>query len=196
MSVFCEDKKLNLSPAYLKPGFAFGGSCLPKDLRALSYQAKRFDLDSHVLNSILASNESQVKRGIDMITGGGKKRLGFMGMAFKPGTDDLRESPLVTVIETLLGKGYPIRIYDQNVSASRLIGANREYMEKHIPHLASLLVPSVEELVSESDVIVIGYQSPEFESALKTLTPDQTVVDLARVSRAVSTPAEYEGICW
>lgn len=196
MSVFCEDRKLNLSSAYLKPGFAFGGSCLPKDVRALAYHAKRFDLESHVLNAILPSNAAQVQLAIQMIVGLGKKRIGFFGMAFKPDTDDLRESPLVTVIETLLGKGYAIRIYDRNVSTSQLIGANRRFMQEHIPHLSSLLVPSAEELARDADVIVIGYQSPEFSAAIQSLRADQAVVDLARIGREVSTPARYEGICW
>jgi len=196
MSVFCQDKKLNLSSAYLKPGFAFGGSCLPKDLRALAYQAKRFDLESPVLNAILMSNAGQVQLAIQMIMGLGKKRVGFLGMAFKPDTDDLRESPLVSVIETLLGKGYAIRIYDRNVSTSRLIGANRRFMEEHIPHLSSLLVASAEELTAGVDVIVVGYQSPEFSAALLSLRADQTVIDLARLAKQVTTPARYEGICW
>jgi GDP-mannose 6-dehydrogenase len=196
MSVFCEDKKLNLSSAYLKPGFAFGGSCLPKDLRALAYQAKRFDLESHVLNAILMSNAAQVQLAIQMIISLGKKRIGFLGMTFKPETDDLRESPLVSVIETLLGKGYAIRIYDRNVATSRLIGANRRFMEEHIPHLSSLLVSSTEELTAGVDVIVVGYQSSEFSVALQSLRADQTVIDLARLAKQVTTPAHYEGICW
>lgn len=196
MAVFCEDRKLNLSPAYLKPGFAFGGSCLPKDLRALVYQAKRFDLSSPVLNAILPSNAAQVEAGIRMIMGLGKKRIGFLGMSFKPDTDDLRESPLVEVIETLLGKGYSISIYDRNVSASRLIGSNRRFMEEHIPHLSSLLVASAQDLIAAVDVVVVGYNSPEFASLLQSLRADQTVIDLARIARQVTTPARYEGICW
>ncbi len=196
MSVFCEDRKLNLSPAYLKPGFAFGGSCLPKDLRALVYQAKRFDLESHVLNAIIMSNATQVQLAIQMIMGLGKKRIGFLGMAFKPDTDDLRESPLVEVIETLLGKGYSIRIYDRNVSTSRLIGANRRFMEEHIPHLSSLLVESTEVLAAETDVVVVGYKSPDFIPVFQSLRQDQTVVDLARLAERSTTPARYEGICW
>jgi GDP-mannose 6-dehydrogenase len=196
MAVFCEDRKLNLSPAYLKPGFAFGGSCLPKDLRALSYQAKRLDLESPVLNSILASNSAQVRLGIQMITELGKKRIGFLGMAFKPDTDDLRESPLVEVIETLLGKGYSVRIYDRNILTSRLIGANRRFIDERIPHLSSLLVEDTATLIADADVIVVGYQSPEFVAALQQLRPDQTVVDLARLAKKVSTPAKYVGICW
>ncbi|MCC7003250.1 MAG: UDP-glucose/GDP-mannose dehydrogenase family protein [Gemmatimonadaceae bacterium] len=196
MAVFCEDKKLNLSPAYLKPGFAFGGSCLPKDLRALAYEAKRFDLDSPLINAILESNEAQIQTGIRMITSLGKKRVGFLGMAFKPDTDDMRESPLVSVIETLLGKGYAIRIYDRNVSTSRLIGANRKFIDEHIPHLSSLLVEKASDLIATSDILVVGYKSPEFVEVLQALRPDQIVVDLARLAPQVTTPARYEGICW
>jgi GDP-mannose 6-dehydrogenase len=185
-----------LSPAYLKPGFAFGGSCLPKYLRALVYQAKRFDLESHVLNAILMSNATQVQLAIQMIMRLGKKRIGFLGMAFKPDTDDLRESPLVEVIETLLGKGYSIRIYDRNVSTSRLIGANRRFMEEHIPHLSSLLVESADVLAAETDVVVVGYKSPDFIPVFQSLRQDQTVVDLARLAERSTTPARYEGICW
>jgi GDP-mannose 6-dehydrogenase len=196
MSIFCQDTKLNLAPTYLKPGFAFGGSCLPKDLRALTYQAKQFDLDSPVLNAILQSNAAQVRLAIQKLLSLGKKRVGFLGMAFKPNTDDLRESPLVEVIETLLGKGYAIRIYDQNVSLSRLVGANKRFIEEHIPHLSSLLVDKVEDLVAGSDVIVVGYQSPEFARAIENARPSQVVIDLARVAEHATTPATYDGICW
>lgn len=196
MDVFCEDRKLNLSPAYLRPGFAFGGSCLPKDLRALAYEARRFDLESPVLNAILASNAAQVQVGVRMIMAHGKKRVGFLGMAFKPDTDDMRESPLVTVIETLLGKGFAIRILDRNVSTSRLVGANRRFIEDHIPHLSSLLVEDPEDLVKDADIVVVGYKAPEFEPILKSLRPDQVVIDLARIARPVVTAAQYEGICW
>ncbi len=196
MDVFCQDKKLNLSAAYLKPGFAFGGSCLPKDLRALAYQGKRLDLDSPVLNAILQSNAVQIQMGLQMITSLGKKRIGFLGMAFKPDTDDLRESPLVSLIETLLGKGYHVRIYDRNVSVSRLIGANRRFIDEHIPHLSCLLVEDIEDLASGADVIVVGYQSPEFAQAVQALRADQVVIDLARLGKQVPTAARYEGICW
>ena len=195
MGVFCQDRKLNLSPAYLKPGFAFGGSCLPKDLRALTYQAKRLDLDSPLLNAIMPSNAAQVQLGLQLITGQGKKRIGFLGMAFKADTDDLRESPLVSVIESLLGKGYPVRIYDRYVSTSRLIGANRRFIEEHIPHLSSLLVEDINALTAGSDVIVVGYQDAEFVKAIGGLRADQTVIDLARPAK-VTTAAHYEGICW
>jgi GDP-mannose 6-dehydrogenase len=196
MSVFCQDKKLNLSSAYLKPGFAFGGSCLPKDLRALAYQAKRFDLDSHVLNAILASNEAQVKIAIQLIMGFGRKRIGFLGMAFKPGTDDMRESPLVEVIETLLGKGFQVTIYDKNVSASALIGANKKFIEEHIPHLSSLLVERAEDVVAASQVVVVGYASAEFAAVLEGMRADQVIIDLARIEGRQSLAASYNGICW
>jgi GDP-mannose 6-dehydrogenase len=196
MSVFCQDRKLNLSPAYLKPGFAFGGSCLPKDLRALAYQAKRFDLDSHVLNAILASNAAQVKVALQMVMSLGRKRVGFLGMAFKPGTDDMRESPLVEVIETLLGKGFQVRIYDRNVSASALIGANKRYVAEHIPHLSGLLLSRAEDVVAASQVVVVGYGSAEFLPALKGMRADQVLIDLARIEGLGSLDAAYHGICW
>jgi GDP-mannose 6-dehydrogenase len=196
MSIFCQDTKLNLASTYLKPGFAFGGSCLPKDVRALAYQAERFDLDSPVLNAILVSNAAQVRLAVQKVLGLGKKRVGFLGMAFKPNTDDLRESPLVEVIETLLGKGYAIRIYDQNVSLSRLVGANKRFVEEHIPHLSSLLLDKVDELVAWSEVVVVGYASPEFARAIENARPSQVVIDLARVGGRGVTPAAYDGICW
>jgi len=196
MSVFCQDKKLNLSSAYLKPGFAFGGSCLPKDLRALAYQAKRFDLDSPVLNAILASNQAQVKLAIQMIMGLGKKRIGFLGMAFKPGTDDMRESPLVEVIETLLGKGFQVTIYDRNVSASALIGSNKKFIEERIPHLSSLLVERAEDVIAASQVVVVGYAAAEFAASLAVMRADQVIVDLARIKGRQSLAASYNGICW
>lgn len=196
MDVFCQDLKLNLSAAYLKPGFAFGGSCLPKDLRAMAYEAKRFDLDSPLLNAILESNAAQIQTGIRMITSLGRRRIGFLGMAFKPDTDDMRESPLVAVIETLLGKGYQIRIYDRNIATSRLIGANRKFIDEHIPHLSSLLVDDVHTLAAESDVLVVGYRSSEFSAVVGALREDQAVIDFARLERRVSSKAHYEGICW
>ncbi len=196
MSIFCQDRKLNISPAYLKPGFSFGGRCLPKDLRALTYQSKRFDLPSPVLNSILESNTAQTRLGVQRIMALGKKKVGFFGMAFKPDTDDMRESPLVEVIETLLGKGYQVKVYDKNVSTSRLIGANRRFIEEHIPHLSSLLCENIDEVASQSDVIVVGYKSPEFVQAVARLRADQVVIDLARLDKTVTTPARYEGIAW
>jgi GDP-mannose 6-dehydrogenase len=196
MDIFCKDTKLNLSKVYLRPGFAFGGSCLPKDLRALSYQAKRCDVDAPVLNSIMVSNSSHVRGVINKIIGLGRKRVGFLGMTFKPDTDDLRESPLVEVIETLLGKGFPVKIYDRNVMTSRLIGANKRFIEEHIPHLSSILVDQIDEVVDTAEVVVVGYVSPEFFPALKKMRADQMIIDLARVNGYEGFAAHYDGICW
>jgi GDP-mannose 6-dehydrogenase len=196
MDIFCKDTKLNLSKVYLKPGFAFGGSCLPKDLRALSYQAKRHDVETPLLNAIMVSNSAHVRGVINKIIGLGKKRIGFLGMTFKPDTDDLRESPLVEVIETLLGKGFSIKIYDKNVMTSRLIGANKRFIEEHIPHLSSILTERIEEAVETAQVVVVGYASPEFGPALKKMSADQMIIDLARIEGRDSLTAAYDGVCW
>lgn len=196
MDIFCRDTKLNLSKVYLRPGFAFGGSCLPKDLRALTHQARRHDLETPVLNAILPSNGAHVRGVVDRIVGLGQKRVGFLGMTFKPDTDDLRESPLVELIETLLGKGFTIRIYDRNVTTSRLIGANKRFIEEHIPHLSSILVDRIEDVVEASQVVVVGYAASEFGPALQTMRADQTIIDLARIGDRETLKAAYDGICW
>jgi GDP-mannose 6-dehydrogenase len=197
MDIFCRDEKLNLSSYYMKPGFAFGGSCLPKDVRALQYRAKEVDLDMPVIQSILGSNQLQIQHAIDQVIETGKKRVGLLGFSFKAGTDDLRESPLVILAEALLGKGYQLRIYDRNVSIARLVGANKEYINKQIPHLSSLLCDTVDEVLEGSDVIVVGNGAPEFADALRKTRPDQTVIDLVRVKvPREEIPAQYDGICW
>jgi GDP-mannose 6-dehydrogenase len=196
MSMFCQDIKLNLAPTYLKPGFAFGGSCLPKDLRALAYQARKFDMEIPVLSAILESNRAQMQLGIQKILSHGRKRVGFLGMAFKPNTDDLRESPLVELIETLLGKGYLISIYDRNVSLSRLVGANKRFIDERIPHLSSLLVDRIEELVENAHVVVVGHNHPEFIPALQRMRQDQIIIDLVRIGKQDDFTASYDGICW
>lgn len=197
MELFCLDTKLNLSPYYLKPGFAFGGSCLPKDLRALLYHAHRHDLSVPVLESVLPSNELQIRRGLELVKRTGKKKVGLLGLSFKAGTDDLRESPLVELIERLLGKGYEVRIYDKNVSLARLHGANRAYIEKEIPHLAQLMRGSLAEVIGESEVILIGNGASEFKEALHTTRSEQTIIDLVRLVNGSGQPAaQYEGICW
>ena len=197
MEIFCKDDKLNLSPYYLKPGFAFGGSCLPKDVRALEYRAKELDLELPVLQSVLRSNQLQIQQALDQIIETGKKRIGLLGFSFKAGTDDLRESPMVILAETLLGKGYDVRIYDRNVLIARLTGSNKDYIEKQIPHLSRLLCESVDDVLNEADVIVIGNAAPEFGEALIRCRPDQTILDLVRVpvDRA-NVVADYRGICW
>jgi GDP-mannose 6-dehydrogenase len=195
MDLFCRDEKLNLSPAYLTPGFAFGGSCLPKDVRALQYRAKELDVDIPVIQSIIASNGRHISRGIDDVLATGKRRVGLLGFSFKAGTDDLRESPMVILAETLLGKGLQLKIYDRSVSMARLVGANKRYIDEQIPHLASLLCETPEEVIGSSDVIVVGNRSAEFSAALTRCTSEQTIVDLVRVPMAVNE-AQYRGICW
>jgi GDP-mannose 6-dehydrogenase len=197
MDIFCRDEKLNLSSYYMKPGFAFGGSCLPKDVRAMQYRAKEVDLEMPVVQAILGSNQLQIQHAIDMVVESGRKRVGLLGFSFKAGTDDLRESPIVILAEALLGKGYQLAIYDRNVSIARLIGANKEYINQQIPHLSSLLRDSIDEVIAGSDVIVVGNGSPEFADALQRTRPDQLVIDLfrAKVERD-RIPAAYSGICW
>jgi len=197
MDIFCRDEKLNLSPYYLKPGFAFGGSCLPKDVRALQYRAKQEDLDLPMISQILPSNELQIKHALDQVMETGKKQIGLLGFSFKAGTDDLRESPIVILAEALLGKGRTLRIYDRNVSLAKLVGANKEYIEKQIPHLSSLLCNTIEEVIDGSEVVVVGNPSPEFKDALIRCREDQIVIDLVRLPIVGSLlKADYRGICW
>jgi GDP-mannose 6-dehydrogenase len=197
MDIFCRDEKLNLSPSYLKPGFAFGGSCLPKDIRALQYRAKEVDVELPVISQILPSNRLQIEHAFEEVMQTGRKNIGLLGFSFKAGTDDLRESPSVILAEALLGKGLSLRIYDKNVSLAQLVGANKEYIQKQIPHLASLLCTTIDEVIEHSEVIVIGNPSPEFAEALATATSDQIVIDLVRIPVAGSLlKADYRGICW
>jgi len=197
MDIFCRDEKLNLSSYYLKPGFAFGGSCLPKDVRALQYRAKEMDVELPVISSILPSNKLQIEQAFTQVMDTGKKNIGLLGFSFKAGTDDLRESPIVILAEALLGKGCTLRIYDRNVSLARLVGANKDYIEKQIPHLSSLLCDTTAEVVDQSEVVVVGNQSAEFASALMKTRADQIVIDLVRVPVFGSLiPAEYRGISW
>jgi GDP-mannose 6-dehydrogenase len=196
MDVFCQDRKLNLSPYYLKPGFAFGGSCLPKDLRALNYKAKEVDVEVPVLSSILHSNRRQIEHAYEMILRAGKKRIGVLGFSFKAGTDDLRESPMVSLIEMLIGKGMQLSIYDRDVSLARLFGANKEYIEREIPHISQLMRASVKEVVESADVLIIGNKSEEFREIESQLRNDQLVIDLVRLFDGGVKQGEYEGLCW
>ena len=197
MEIFCMDDKLNLSPTYLKPGFAFGGSCLPKDLRAITYTARMMDTDTPVLNAILDSNKKQILKVVNKLIEYKGQLLGFLGLSFKGGTDDLRESPIVEVIEMMLGKGFDIKIFDRNVSLAKLIGSNKEYIEKEIPHISSLMCDSSQELIDSCDVIIVGNNEEEFREVVRNANEKQTVIDLVRiVSSSSYVKGEYYGICW
>jgi GDP-mannose 6-dehydrogenase len=195
MEIFCQDTKLNLSSYYMKPGFAFGGSCLPKDVRALTYKARSLDLELPLLNAILPSNQKQVDKGLKMIMDKGARKVGILGFSFKAGTDDLRESPLVDVIEHLLGKGYELKLYDKNVNLAALTGANQDYILNHIPHISKLMVESMEEVLAFADTIVIGNGAAEFKTVPDRLKAGQSIVDLVRIS-AEQSGGQYDGICW
>jgi len=196
MDIFCQDTKLNLSPYYLKPGFAFGGSCLPKDVRALTYKARSLDLDLPILNAIILSNEHQIEKGLRMIMDKGNKKIGILGFSFKVGTDDLRESPLVEVIERLIGKGYDLRLYDRNVKLASLIGANRDYIVNKIPHISKLMVETMDEVLDFAETVVIGNGEEEFRLVVDGLRGGQVLIDLVRISDQRSTLGKYDGICW
>lgn len=196
MHVFCQDTKLNLSPYYLKPGFAFGGSCLPKDLRALSYKARELDVETPVLASVLESNRRQIERAINMVLRTGRKQIGVLGFSFKAGTDDLRESPMVTLIETLIGKGLQLAIYDRDVSLARLFGANKQYIEREIPHISQLMCETMREVLDRSEVVIVGNKAQEFQAIESQLRPGQTVIDLVRLFDDKVSGEQYEGICW
>ncbi len=197
MEIFCMDHKLNLSPYYLKPGFAFGGSCLPKDVRAIVYKARLLDVATPVLGAILDSNRRQIEKVVKQLSGLKGRSLGFLGLSFKHGTDDLRESPMVELIETMLGKGFDIKIYDQYVSIARLIGSNKEYVDKEIPHISSLMCDTPKELIDGSDVVVVGNYSEEFAEALdRDLQDRHILIDLVRIAPQKQFKGQYHGICW
>ncbi len=196
MEIFCQDTKLNLSPYYLKPGFSFGGSCLPKDLRALTYKAKSMDLELPILNAILPSNALQIERGLQMVMARPGKKVGVLGFSFKAGTDDLRESPIVEMIERLLGKGYDIKLYDKDVNLASLVGANRDFILNVIPHIYKMMTSSIDDVLAHADTIVIGNNSAEFSNITEKTREDQVVVDLVRVKDIQSDGGRYNGICW
>jgi GDP-mannose 6-dehydrogenase len=197
LDIFKRDTRLNISGAYLRPGFAFGGSCLPKDLRAALHAARSNDLDLPVLGAILPGNEVHLQRGIDLVVGTGGKRIGVLGLSFKPGTDDLRESPLVRMVEALLGKGLDLRIYDGRVSLARLVGANKEYIETVIPHLATLLASDLDEVLDHAEVVVVGRADPEFAALPGRLRPGQVLVDLVRMwDDGGGLGKRYKGLSW
>ncbi len=196
MQVFCQDTKLNLSPYYLKPGFAFGGSCLPKDLRAFIYESQNLDLELPIINAILPSNKLQIENALKMIIEQGEKRIGILGFSFKADTDDLRESPMVELIERLIGKGYELTLFDKNVIQAKLHGANKEYILNHIPHISQLMVSSIAEVLEKARVIVIGNKTKEFKSVIEKIKEDHVVIDLVRINETIPQTKQYMGICW
>jgi GDP-mannose 6-dehydrogenase len=201
MRMFCQDTKLNISTTYLRPGFAFGGSCLPKDVRALTYQGRLLDVDTPVLSSILTSNQLHIAHALGMIRATGRRRVGLLGLSFKEGTDDLRESPIVTLAELLIGKGYELLVYDRNVRLASLVGANRDYILNHIPHIGRLMVDRPEQLIEQSDVLVVASADREFASLLEKLPLDKSVIDLVGAwstdpSARSAHLGAYEGIAW
>ncbi|SFO82199.1 GDP-mannose 6-dehydrogenase [Ectopseudomonas composti] len=195
MDVICQDHKLNLSKYYMKPGFAFGGSCLPKDVRALSYRAGSLDVEAPLIGSLMRSNAVQVKKAFDIVASYDKRRIGLLGLSFKAGTDDLRESPLVELAEMLIGKGYELRIFDSNVEYARVFGANKDYIESKIPHVSSLLCKELDDVVAASDVVIIGNGEPRFADVVKNIGQDKQIIDLIGFMEH-ATQANKEGICW
>jgi GDP-mannose 6-dehydrogenase len=198
MKLLCMDRQLNISPAYLRPGFAFGGSCLPKDLKALLYLAKNHDIELPMLANIMSSNAVHIEHAIEQVLASGHRSIGMIGLSFKSGTDDLRESPLVIMAERFIGKGLQLCIYDPQVNVSRLIGANRRYIEESIPHIASLMTAEVERLVREADVLVVAMKTPEVLEALQAhARPDQLLFDIVGLpERGARSAAAYQGVCW
>jgi len=197
MNIFVKDTKLNISPAYLKPGYAFGGSCLPKDTRALNYMAKRLDVELPLIGSILRSNEVQFKEGLKLVLNTKKKKVGLIGLSFKEGTDDLRESPFVLLAEALLGKGINLKIYDPHVYLSNLHGTNKEFIEKTIPHLAELLTDDLDSFVLDSEVVVVGARIKEKDRFIKLLRPEHILIDLVRAfEKEENLVCNYYGIGW
>jgi GDP-mannose 6-dehydrogenase len=198
MDIFLADTKLNVSPAYLRPGLSFGGSCLPKDVRALTHTARGLDLDVPLLSNVMNSNETHLRRALDLVTAHGRRRIGLFGLSFKPGTDDLRESPLVELAERLIGKGYDVRIYDPNVALSRLVGANRTYLAERLNHISELLTDDVAAVLDHAEVHVVGSRDPSVVDAIGSLDHDRVVVDLVRLPDAEAWRGRpnYTGIAW
>lgn len=197
MDLVCKDHQLNISPAYLKPGFAFGGSCLPKDLRATTYLGKMGDVELPMLGGIMPSNRAHIDHAIAKVLGTGKRRVGMIGLAFKTGTDDLRESPLVLLAEHLIGKGLSLAIYDPDVHLSNLLGANRRFIESHVPHIGALIRREIESVIAESEVLVVGLGDKDTVAALKkNVRADQIVLDLVNIGDRSRLRGEYVGLCW
>lgn len=197
MDIFCQDRKLNISPYYLKPGYAFGGSCLPKDVRALTHKGRELDLELPLLNSLLPSNDRQIERAFEHVAAFGTRRIAFLGISFKSGTDDLRESPQVALVEKLIGKGYDLRIYDRNVHLARLTGANRDYIVNVIPHISEILSDDLDAVLAHGELVVVGNPAPEFRDVAGRLKPGQKLYDLARIPGAAERlGSRYDGVNW
>jgi len=199
IELFIRDKKLNISPLYLKPGFAFGGSCLPKDLRAVTGKAGELNVNLPLLNSVLKSNAEHIQYAYRLIKKSGKKNVGFLGLSFKSDTDDLRESPYVSLVNYLLANDFNIKIFDSNVKITKLVGANKEFIEKSIPDIESMLCDSADPVISESDIIVIGNRVTDYEKALKDMSLSKKIIDLSILNTTSdfnTNEVDYEGICW
>jgi GDP-mannose 6-dehydrogenase len=197
MRLLCMDRQLNISPAYLRPGFAFGGSCLPKDLQALLYMAKTHDVDVPMLAGILPSNRIHIEHAVEMVLERGRCPVGLIGLSFKSGTDDLRNSPMVSMAETFIGKGLELCIYDPEVQLSRLVGANRRFIEESIPHIASLMSNDLPDLMHRSQVLIVGLKGPQVLTALEEHSrQDHLLLDLARLPDSTRRRGEYRGVCW
>lgn len=198
MDIFLADTKLNISPAYLRPGFAFGGSCLPKDVRAITNVARLNDVDVPVLSSLLSSNDAHLRRAIDLVIEQGHRKVAMFGLSFKSGTDDLRESPMVEFAERLIGKGFQVLIYDANVALSQLLGANRTYIEDRLPHIGQLLRSDIAEVIEHGEIFVVGSKDATVVAAIQQLDPATPVLDLVRLPDAVEMRQHpgYQGIGW
>ena len=198
IEIFLADTKLNISPAYLRPGFAFGGSCLPKDVRALTHTARHHDIDVPMLSNLLSSNEAQIRRAVEMITSHNKRKIGIFGLSFKSGTDDLRESPLVELAERLTGKGYELQIFDANVAHSRLIGANKAFLDERLPHISQVLTDDADAVLAHADICVVATKDPQVLKAIDNAREDQIIIDLVRLPDAAERRGnpKYTGIAW
>lgn len=196
MNALVSDTKLNISSAYLKPGFAFGGSCLPKDVSALRYAGRKTDVDTPLLDAVLAANENQIQSAFRLVVGTGKRRVGLVGLSFKPDTDDLRYSPLLEIAERLIGRGYEVAIYDSNIRLSRLTGVNKAHVTKRLPHIACLLRESINDLVDFAEVLVVGNRKEFQKISLPLIDHEKIIVDLVRIRPDKQTGVNYRGICW
>jgi GDP-mannose 6-dehydrogenase len=197
MRIFCMDDKLNISPVYLQPGFAFGGSCLPKDLKALTRRLRNAHISAPVIDSVMKSNDEHVNRATRLIEKAGSKKVGVLGLSFKAGTDDLRGSPVVTIVESLVGKGYDVSIFDSNIDLERIMGTNRQFLEEEVPYLPSILKSSIREVVDCCDTLVVGNRSDEFREVIEMMRPDQTLIDMVGLLTDRSqVKGKYIGICW